>query len=118
MLMMKSILALSATTLLLTACGNSNTAEAPVEGPVVSTAEAPANPAIDTQETSEKSTLTPGANSFTEGQAKEAIEKQGYTVSGPLMQDDQGVWKGQATPVAGGAARTVSVDYKGVVSPQ
>lgn len=114
--MLKTILALSATSILLTACGNSDTAEAPVEGPAVSTAEAPANPAIDTQENSEKAALTPGANSFTEGQAKEAIEKQGYTVSGPLTQDAQGIWMGQASK-SGAAATTVSVDYKGVVTP-
>lgn len=115
--MMKTLLALSATSILLAACGNSDKAEAPVEGPAVSSPESPTNPAIDTQDTSEKSALTPGANSFTEGQAKEAIEKQGYVVSGPLTQDDQGIWKGQATR-SGGAATTVSVDYKGVVTPQ
>lgn len=114
--MLRAILAVSATSILLTACGNSETAEAPVEGPAVSSAEAPANPAIDTQETSEKAALTPGANSFTEGQAKEAIEKQGYTVSGALTQNEQGIWMGQATR-SGGAATTVSVDYKGVVTP-
>ena len=115
--MLKTILALSATSILLTACGNSEPAEAPVEGPAVSSPEAPANPAIDTQETSEKSALTPGANSFTEGQAREAMEKAGYTVSGPLTQNDEGIWQGQATR-SGGAATTVSVDYKGVVTPQ
>lgn len=115
--MLKTILALSATAVLLAACGNSDQAEAPVEGPVVSGAEAPANPAIDTQETSEKTALTPGANSFTEAQAKDAMEKAGYTISGPLTQNDQGVWQGQATD-SGGASTTVSVDYKGVVTPQ
>lgn len=115
--MLKAALAVSATAVLLTACGNNERSEAPVEGPAVSTAEAPMNPAVDTQETSDKTALTPGANSFTEGQAKDAIEKQGYVVSGPLMQDDQGIWKGQATR-SGGEPVTVSVDYKGVVSPQ
>jgi hypothetical protein len=115
--MLKTILALSATSILLTACGNSDQAEAPVDGPAVSSPEAPANPAVDTQETSEKSALTPGANSFTEGQAKEAMEKAGYTISGPLTQTDQGIWQGQATR-SGGASTTVSVDYKGVVTPQ
>lgn len=83
---------------------------------MVSSPESPVNPAVDTQETSEKSALTPGANSFTEGQAREAIEKQGYTVSGPLTQSEEGIWTGQAAR-AGAAATTVSVDYKGVVSP-
>lgn len=115
--MLKTIVALSATAVLLTACGNSEPTDAPVDGPVVSGAEAPANPAIDTQENAEKAALTPGANSFTEGQAREAIEKQGYVVSGALTQDEQGIWKGQATR-SGGAETTVSVDYKGVVTPQ
>ncbi|WP_313009561.1 hypothetical protein [Brevundimonas vesicularis] len=114
--MMKAALAVSATAVLLTACGNNDRNEAPVEGPAVSTAEAPMNPAVDTQETSEKAALTSGANSFTEGQAKAAIEKQGYVVSGPLTQDDQGIWKGQAAR-SGGESTTVSVDYKGVVTP-
>ena len=115
--MLKAALALSATAVLLTACGNSEQSDAPVEGPVVSSAEAPMNPAVDTQDTTENATLTPGANSFTEGQAREAIEKQGYAVSGALTQDEQGVWKAQATR-SGGEPTTVSVDYKGVVTPQ
>jgi hypothetical protein len=115
--MSRTILALSATAALLAACGNNDAAEAPVEGPAVSSPESPVNPAVDTQDTAEQSTLTPGANSFTEGQAREAIEKQGYTVSGPLTQDEQGIWKGQASR-SGGAATTVSVDYKGVVTAE
>lgn len=113
--MMKAALAISATAVLLTACGNNEPADAPVEGPVVSSAEDPRNAAIDTQGAAENAALTPGANSFTEGQARSAIEKQGYVVSGPLMQDDQGIWKGQASR-AGGEPTTVSVDYKGVVT--
>ena len=115
--MLRTILAVSATSILLVACGNTDSAEAPVEGPAVSSAEAPANPPIDTQATAEKTELTPGANSFNEGQAREAIEKAGYVVSGPLTQNEQGIWQAQATR-SGGAATTVSVDYKGVVSPQ
>ena len=115
--MLRTILATAATSLLLTACGNSEQAEAPVEGPVVSSAESPMNPAVNTDGSPENAALTPGANSFTEGQAREAIEKQGYTVSGPLTQDADGIWKAQASR-SGGAATTVSVDYKGVVTPQ
>ncbi len=115
--MLKAALALSATAVLLTACGNNETNEAPVEGPAVSSAESPMNPAVDTQDTTGDTAPTPGANSFTEGQAREAIEKQGYVVSGPLTQNEQGIWMGQATR-AGGEPTTVSVDYKGVVTPQ
>ena len=34
-----------------------------------------------------------------------------------MTQDEQGIWKGQATR-AGGDPMTVAVDYKGVVTPQ
>ena len=113
--MLRSILAVAATSILLVACGSGDT-DTPAEGPVVAAPDSPANPAIDTEDTSEKSALTAGANSFTEGQAREAIEKQGYTVTGPLTQDSQGIWSGQAAR-GSSAVSTVSVDYKGVVSP-
>lgn len=115
--MLKAIIATSATALLLAACGNSDRTEAPVEGPAVSSAESPMNPAIDTEDMSSATPLTPGANSFTEGQAREAIEKQGYVISGPMTQDQQGIWMAEASR-AGGATTTVSVDYKGVVTAQ
>lgn len=111
---LRTTIALAATTILLASCGNSE-GEAPVEGPVVSGAEAPMNPAVDTQDTTQQDTLTAGANSFTEGQAREAMEKQGYTISGPLTQGENGIWTGQAS-MSGAPATTVSVDYKGVVS--
>ncbi|PZO00905.1 MAG: hypothetical protein DCF28_10700 [Alphaproteobacteria bacterium] len=112
--MLRTTLALAATTLLLASCGNSE-GEAPVEGPAVSAPETPMNPAVDTQESAQQDSLTPGANSFTEGQAREAMEKQGYSISGPLTQGEDGIWKGQAS-LSGAAPTTVSVDYKGVVS--
>ena len=115
--MLKTLLATSATALLLVACGNTDQTDAPVEGPVVSTAESPMNPAIDADDMSSATPLTPGASSFTEGQAREAIEKQGYVVSGPLTQNEQGIWMAQASR-SGGATTTVSVDYKGVVTAQ
>lgn len=115
--MLRTLLAVSATTLLLAACGNGDQGDAQVDGPAVSTPESPMNAAIDTRDTSDQTALTPGANSFTEAQAREAMEKQGYSISGPLTQTEQGIWQGQATR-SGGAPTTVSVDYKGVVTPQ
>ena len=112
--MMRSGLALAATTLLLAACGDSDTSKGAVEGPVVSTAESPMNPAIEAAAPSDPNTLTPGASSFTSAQAREAIEKQGYTDVGPLTQNDQGIWS--ASAMRNGAQATVSVDYKGVVT--
>lgn len=115
--MLKPALAFAAASVLLTACGNNDRTEAPVEGPVVSAPESPVNPAVDTQGASGGAALTPGANSFTEAQARAAIEKQGYVVSGALTQDAQGIWKAQAAR-SGEPAAMVSVDYKGVVSAQ
>lgn len=103
--------ALTATAMMLTACGDDSSDRGQVEGPVVSGSETPRNPAVDT---GRGDTLTPGANSFTEAQARTAIEKQGYVVAGPLSQDAQGLWSASATK--DGAEAVVSVDYKGVVS--
>lgn len=114
--MIRPILVLTASAALLAACGDSDNTSAEVEGPAVSASEAPRNPAVDMAETSGETALTPGANSFTEGQAREAIAKQGYTDIGALTQNDSGIWSASATK--GGAVSTVSVDYKGVVTAQ
>ncbi|AMJ59384.1 PepSY domain-containing protein [Bosea sp. PAMC 26642] len=53
----------------------------------------------------------PGANSFTEGQAKSRLEANGYTDVTDLKKDDNGVWKGMA--MNAGAKVSVSVDYRG-----
>jgi hypothetical protein len=53
----------------------------------------------------------PGANSFTEAQAKSRLEANGYTNVMDLKKDDNGVWKGKATNA--GASVNVSVDYRG-----
>ena len=56
----------------------------------------------------------PGANSFTEGQAKSRLEANGYTNVTDLKKDDNGVWKGKATNA--GAQVNVSVDYRGNIT--
>lgn len=56
----------------------------------------------------------PGANSFTEGQAKSRLEANGYSAISGLKKDDNGVWKGTATH--GGQQVTVSVDYRGNIT--
>jgi putative membrane protein len=57
-----------------------------------------------------------GANSFTEGQAKDRALSHGLTDVGALKKDDDGVWRGSAqqdgTPVE------IAVDFKGNVVPQ
>ena len=71
---------------------------------------------MDTTPTTGETTQTAGANSFTENQARGAIEKAGYSNVSALMQNEQGVWTGKGT--RNGAETTVSVDYKGAVNPQ
>ncbi len=39
----------------------------------------------------------PGANSFTEGQAKSRLEANGYSNVSALKKDENGIWKGSAT---------------------
>jgi putative membrane protein len=58
----------------------------------------------------------PGANSFTEGQAKSRIESQGFTSVSALTKDDQGIWRGKATK--DGKTVTVSLDFHGDVFAQ
>lgn len=56
----------------------------------------------------------PGANSFTEGQAKSRLEANGYSNVSALKKDDNGVWKGTATH--SGTQFSVSVDYRGNIT--
>lgn len=112
--MLKTGLLIVATAGLLAACGNNRDADTPVEGPAISTAEAPMNAPIHNEDGAPAQIQTPGANSFTEAQARSAIEREGYTDIGPLSQDAQGLW--QATAKRNGENATVSVDYKGVIT--
>jgi putative membrane protein len=59
-------------------------------------------------------TPVPGANSFTQGEAKSRIEKAGYTNVDGLTKDDQGIWRGTASK--NGKSVKISLDYKGNVS--
>lgn len=62
----------------------------------------------------DKNAPLPGANSFTEGQAKSRLEANGYSAVTALKKDDNGVWKGKATQ--GGQQVNVSVDYRGNIT--
>lgn len=57
-----------------------------------------------------------GANSFTEGQAKDHIMAAGYTDVSGLKLDDKGVWRG--TAMKGGTSMQVGLDYQGNVVTQ
>lgn len=54
-----------------------------------------------------------GANSFTEGQAKDRALARGYTDVSALKKDDAGIWRGTAT--MDGKEVGVAIDYKGNV---
>ena len=54
-----------------------------------------------------------GANSFTEGQAKDRVIAQGMDSVSDLKKDDDGIWRGTANQ--GGKAVQIAVDYKGNV---
>jgi periplasmic protein CpxP/Spy len=60
--------------------------------------------------------VEPGANSFTEGQARSRIEAQGFNGVTELRKDDQGIWRGKA--MHGGKSVSVAIDYKGTVQAQ
>lgn len=56
----------------------------------------------------------PGANSFTEAQAKDRIEDAGFTNVSGLAKDENGVWRGEAKK--GGKNVPVALDYQGNVT--
>ena len=58
--------------------------------------------------------VVPGANSFTESQAKSRLEKNGYSQVANLIKGNDGIWRGQA--MKDGASVRVSLDYKGDIS--
>ena len=77
------------------------------------------NPAVthkpaDSPQTS--GTVEPGANSFTEAQARSRLEAQGFSNVAELRKDDQGIWRGKAQ--RDGKSVSVAIDYKGTVQAQ
>lgn len=62
----------------------------------------------------DKNAPLPGANSFTEGQAKSRLEANGYSNISGLKKDDSGVWR--ATATHSGAQVDVTVDYRGNIT--
>ena len=82
---------------------------------VVSTAAVAQTPAVKSPSQNNPAAPVPGANSFTEGQAKSRIEGAGYTDVSGLQKDANGVWTGSAKK--GGKAVTVKVDFQGNVTP-
>ncbi len=101
-----------------TANAASNTADAAsgaaAPGGAVSAPPSPQNDAVNTDANTQDAGLTPGSNSFTEGQAKGHIENAGYTDVSGLTKTPEGLWTGKA--MKDGKSMDVSLDFKGVVS--
>ena len=68
-------------------------------------------PAIATPDSNNATAPVEGANSFTEGQAKDRIEKAGYTEVKDLNKDDKGIW--MASGMKDGKAVMIALDYQG-----
>ena len=60
--------------------------------------------------------LKSGANSFTETQAKDRIEKAGFSSVGGLTKTSEGMWTGKA--IRNGKEVMVTLDFKGNISHQ
>lgn len=71
------------------------------------------NPAVSTTSANTSATPLPGANSFTEGEARNRIEARGFTAVTNLKKDDQGIWRGDA--MKDGHPVKVALDFKGNV---
>ena len=78
-------------------------------------ANGPQNSAVNTSDSSNRLAAGPvkGSNSFTEGEARSRIEKQGFANVGALKKDDDGIWRGTGTQA--GKPVEIAVDYKGNV---
>ena len=70
-------------------------------------------PAVKSPSENNPAAPVPGANSFTEGQAKSRIEGAGYSDVSGLKKDANGVWTGSAKK--GGQTVNVKVDFQGNV---
>jgi len=72
-----------------------------------------ADPPIATAPSTDPNAPLAGANSFTENQAKERMEKAGFAQVTNLKKDDKGIWRGSA--MQGGRQTNVALDYRGNV---
>ncbi len=90
----------------------SNTGTSMTTAPVPSAPTSGAdNNAVITSPQNNPGAPVPGANSFTEGQAKSRISDQGFSQISDLKLDGQGVWRGKA--MRDGKGVEVTMDYQG-----
>jgi putative membrane protein len=80
----------------------------------ISTSAVAQTPAVKSPSANNPAAPVPGANSFTEGQARSKIEASGYTNVSGLKKDGNGVWTGSATK--GGQTVNVKLDFQGNVT--
>jgi putative membrane protein len=78
--------------------------------------ETDASKATGTTTTTDSAAPVPGANSFTEDQARTRIQDAGYADVSGLAKDDNGVWRGEAKK--DGKSVPVALDFKGNVTSQ
>ncbi len=72
-------------------------------------------PAVQTDSSRQNASApVPGANSFTESQARSRMEGAGFSNLTGLHKDDQGVWRGRG--MHSGQQVDVSLDYQGNVT--
>lgn len=65
---------------------------------------------------SDRRSSEPGRNSLTEEQAKNRLQRMGYSEVRELKQDERGVWRGKA--VFARQQVDVSLDYRGEITRQ
>ena len=78
---------------------------------ISTTAAVAQTPAVKSPSANNPAAPVPGANSFTENQARKRIVDAGYSDVGALKKDDKGIWRTVA--MKDGASVSVSVDFKG-----
>lgn len=107
---------MKATILTIAVLSMASTAALAQREPAPMTPPAGESPAITAPPAPASAAPVPGANSFTEEQAREHIGRAGYSNVGALMLDDNGVWRGTASK--DGRTVNVGLDYQGNVVEQ
>ncbi len=95
---------------------NNTTINGPVNNTVGNTSANPpaiATPGVDSQTLAAP---VPGANSFTEAQARDRLQAHGNTEVSGLRLDDQQIWRGKA--MKNGSPVNVALDYQGNIVSQ
>lgn len=75
---------------------------------------APTKPSLTTPDSTNPAAPVKGKNSFTERQAKDRIEKKGFTNITDLKLGEDGVWRASAQK--NGVPASVALDYQGNIT--